>query len=771
MIAGARFRTGVQRYLGVLLLGLGCGIHQGAAAEWRWPLAFTPASDPGLTALHEEIHALRLQGVRGIRVRDRHWRDRQIDLHLVDGLLFEEPRLRGYPAGAFFIGQARISFAPQGRKARDNVTHWFGPEGVDGHEVTHALFFTLRGAPLAQQLGAEGEPTEPLLSAAPYEEVKRALRQTGTDLLQAFLNRDGRSREAAWIVLADSRIRVRRAEDALLLYVSDPASELDHLLMAAGHGEITWQMPHKYFFTSLAWARPLGGIRPPPVRASRYLTRLSTGAAHNSTRQETTIALEPTEDLGALRFDLTPRLTVASVEMDNRPLGFTQWEYREGEINPDPRVLVSFDPPLPAARPIQLTIRSSGSLFEHFGRVSWLADEDAWYPAAEDPGLAHYELWFTVPKNQEAVSVGRLMEEELFEKERRRHFATQRLQRRPTIYFGEFAKRSAAADSTRVEVYVDRHDPSEMKNLQFTLDEIGNMIKVYNKIFSPLNTEVLRVTSTPTQHGRGFDGLLLLAHAGFRGQSVSDLFRAHEVAHQWWGNMVDTRYWPEDRWLSESFAEYSSMEYYQIRFGKPERTREQIYVQWVRPLLQSPKRTFTDLLGRKRQEWAEEVVPVIDGGKNVYTKGPLVLHMLRYLCRVQKGGDAVFWELLRDFLARYQNQQATTVDFTALAERHLGIDLDWFWDQWLYSSEIPAVRWSHTVQPKDGKWEVAVQASEEGTGFTLLVPVYAHLGGERMATRALLIEKGQGSARMLLPEKPLRVSLNDFHESLVRILD
>jgi hypothetical protein len=743
------------------------------AVDWRWPLEFTPASDRGLVALHEEIHAPRLQSARGVAVRDLHWREPQLDLHLQEGTIFLEPPVSGYPAGAFFTGKGRVKFVAAGRKVRDDIGHWFGPEGLDGHEVTHAYFFTLRGETLLAQLGVGGELSVPLAAgeAEAYEACKRALRQTGTDLLHAFLNRDGRSRGAAWVLFADSAIRVRGAADALLLYFRDPASQVDHALLGTGHGEITADMPDKYFFHRLAFARPHEGPRPPPARASRYDTRLSAGTKHGSTQEATTITLVLAEGVTALRLDLTPRLAVTAIEMGGAPLRFTQWKHRELEPYNSSAVVVAFDRPPVPGKQAQLTVHSGGALFETFGTIHLLAEEDRWYPLVDDPGRSEYELRFTVPKGREAVGVGRLVSEEVVGRERILHFQTRRPQRRSTLYLGEFATRAAVADDTKVEVFVDRGEPSEVKNLQFTLDEIGNMIKVYNRIYRPLDTEVLRVASTPTSHGRGFDGLLLLSHTGFRGESASDLFRAHEVAHQWWGNMVDGRDWPEDRWLSESFAEFSSMEYYQIRFQKPEKTREQIDVNWVRPVLSTPELTFTDLLGRKRKERTGEVSPVIDGGENVYTKGPLVLHMLRYLVRVQKGGDAAFWELMRSFLDRYRNQQASTAEFIALAGQHLEMDLAWFWDQWLYKPDIPTVRWSHTVQPRDGKWEVSVEAREEGTGFVLLVPIYAHLEENRMATRPLLIQKGEGKASMLLPEKPGRVSLNDNYESLVYLAD
>ncbi|MBP7148230.1 MAG: hypothetical protein KBD01_11830 [Acidobacteria bacterium] len=86
---------------------------------------------------------------------------------------------------------------------------------------------------------------------------------------------------------------------------------------------------------------------------------------------------------------------------------------------------------------------------------------------------------------------------------------------------------------------------------------------MFRRLFLPLDLPAFWAVSTSTFHGRGFQGVLLLGgYAGFRSDYSSlDAFRAHEVAHQWWGNAVYVRDWPRDRWITESFAEIAAMKY------------------------------------------------------------------------------------------------------------------------------------------------------------------------------------------------------------------
>jgi len=279
---------------------------------------------------------------------------------------------------------------------------------------------------------------------------------------------------------------------------------------------------------------------------------------------------------------------------------------------------------------------------------------------------------------------------------------------------------------------------------------------------------MLRVASTPTGHGRGFEGLLLLSqYGGFNSDlSSSDLFRAHEVAHLWWGNVVDLLDWRQDRWVAESFAEYMAMEFYSIRFKKPDKTREWIEQKWVKPILDASREPVATLDGQKRKVRSSEMRPLIDGTQNVYTKGPLVIHMLRNLFVLFNGNDQKFWELLQDFLEDNKGKLVTTEDFIAATEKKFGGQLPWFWDEWLYGSDLPHVRWSSTTAQHGGEWIVTVDAKQDGTAFQLPIPVYVDLGDKRRLRQYLNLSGPTGRAVIKCPSQPKGVSINDNFEVL-----
>ncbi len=336
-----------------------------------------------------------------------------------------------------------------------------------------------------------------------------------------------------------------------------------------------------------------------------------------------------------------------------------------------------------------------------------------------------------------------------------------------TFYYGDYTIDQGKADDITLELYLNRDDHNEQQQAKYTLTEIANVIKVFNRMFVPLDIRNLRVTSIPAWHGRGFEGLLLLAagEVATRSSSEADLFRAHEVAHQWWGGYVRTKYWPEDRWLSEAFAEYSAMEFYKLRYDQ-KKAVTQMHERWELPVTDGVLR-YKDSSGEVRSVMGGTADPLSRGGDNVYTKGPLVINMLRYLFTAQKKGDDAFFAMLKDFLQTYKYAAASTDDFRRLVETHLGMKLDWFFRQWVEDGGIPVLKWNYETSQHDGSWFLTLHARQLQTAYTLLVPIYVHFGGDKMAVTPWVIEGASAERTIKLPMKPNEVTLNDNLEALL----
>jgi aminopeptidase N len=146
---------------------------------------------------------------------------------------------------------------------------------------------------------------------------------------------------------------------------------------------------------------------------------------------------------------------------------------------------------------------------------------------------------------------------------------------------------------------------------------------------------------------------------------------AHEIAHQWWGDLVTLRSW-EHTWMNESFATYSDYIYKEHEWGADEGAY--------------------DLLGKKNAYLLEAhnryMRPVVfnryeSPGQNfdshTYPKGACILHMLRYIL-----GDDSFFRTLSTFLHRHEFQPVTTQDFMKCVKDVTGKNMDWFFEQFLF---------------------------------------------------------------------------------------
>jgi aminopeptidase N len=176
---------------------------------------------------------------------------------------------------------------------------------------------------------------------------------------------------------------------------------------------------------------------------------------------------------------------------------------------------------------------------------------------------------------------------------------------------------------------------------------------------------------------------------------------AHEIAHQWFGDAVTEKDW-DDVWLSEGFATYFTMlctEHYEGRdafVAGLKRSRDSIL---------SLEKKFPDLAVRHNN--LADMKKVLN--QIVYQKGAWTLHMLR----AQMGTDK-FWAGIRDYYRRYRDSNASTDDFRKVMEEDSGLQLGWFFDQWLNRAGSPVVEgtWSYDVSTK--KLHVDLRQTQPG---------------------------------------------------------
>ena len=157
----------------------------------------------------------------------------------------------------------------------------------------------------------------------------------------------------------------------------------------------------------------------------------------------------------------------------------------------------------------------------------------------------------------------------------------------------------------------------------------------------------------------------------------------HELSHQWWGNMITCESWA-DIWLNEGWASYSEAWYYLETEG------------WTSYHNYMNGMAYTGG-GTVYCDDTTSVSRIFHGGLS-YDKGAWVVHMLRGVLGEAKFADAVS----AYYNSQYQHGAATTAEFHELVEIATGVELDWFFEDWIYGEYRPNYHWAYWTGPVDG---------------------------------------------------------------------
>ena len=150
---------------------------------------------------------------------------------------------------------------------------------------------------------------------------------------------------------------------------------------------------------------------------------------------------------------------------------------------------------------------------------------------------------------------------------------------------------------------------------------------------------------------------------------------AHELAHQWWGNMVTCRDW-NHFWLNEGMATFMAAAYMEHRFGRASYLRE---IETYRANYEKVRLAGKD----KSLVFPDWPLPTREDRTLVYDKGAYVLHLLR-----EEMGETAFWSGLRTYTQRHFGKSVVTTDFQTAMEQAAGKKLTTFFAKWIYLQDV-----------------------------------------------------------------------------------
>jgi hypothetical protein len=496
----------------------------------------------------------------------------------------------------------------------------------------------------------------------------------------------------------------------------------------------------------------------------------------------------------ALRLRLHPLAEVAAVRVDGREAPFLRHHIggRALSIDSDlydPDLLVILPGPLAAGAEHTVTVGYELEVLNYLSGRFWYPDEANSY--LEDRHTGSFEI--TLPERIELRAMGRREGEPVTSGRTR----TERwvVERPALMLSATFAERPAeyvlpAEGRPTIEVFGPGMGEQSFRSVA---EDVSAAVAYFEDLFDlPLDTDRLVVSSITAGHGQAFDGFLHLSEGSFHVErgGATELFRAHETAHEWWAHRVTMESY-RDQLLSEAFAEYSAMMFVESQVEDGAELFDQILFAYGEALQGSIKAGFSRFkrtgVVPLNPNLRAEMGPIAVGYRantadargayigQVYMRGPWVLHMLRVILRDRSGSDDLFVRVLSEFVREHDGSTVTTDDFLASLTRSVPSDWQWFFDQWIYGTAIPTYAWSWSAEPGeaggDGGGRVAVSVRQEDVpgGFRMPVPVAIDLEDGTSHREVVWVDEPEETFRLPVPGPVRRVTFNPDHAVLASV--
>ena len=551
------------------------------------------------------------------------------------------------------------------------------------------------------------------------------------------------------------------------------------------------------------------------------------------------LVIEPLEPLSAFRLSISPVLEVTDVrwrtelpdDIDNvRAVPLLTFEPSDDETGQEPpevdepvplggepvpyvqetherwseddrydsSLIVALPRRMDAGERFIVEIAYEGELVERLRESQNLLLKDTiyWIPRHMDNRGSRMSLTFRVPDRYGIASGGVLVDERVDDGTRVTRWVSDEPVRIMSFNFGRFDVNEVAVDGMPpIALYENKNMLGFAPgNREKTIEDLTGAIRTYTDYFGPYPYDSLLVTETPTLNGQAFPGLVLLSFTAF-GQlhtGEAELFRAHEVAHQWWGAAVDWEGY-RDQWLSEGFAQYAAALFALDGLEEEEQFLEMLDA-WQRDIRGEP--SMGQGLGLRHYGFRPEVIQRSDGNQSgpvtagyrlrssdtpmdyrllVYEKGAFILHMLRMMLADLDGGtDERFRTLMRGFAAEHLYGVASTRDFEAAVTEAFGEPMDWFFDQWVYGVEIPTYRPDLEVTPVVDAAQPfvlhgTIRQEEVPNGFRMPVPVRLRFDDRPPLHYRIWVDAPEVDVELPIPARPDEIDFNYHHGVLAHV--
>jgi hypothetical protein len=745
------------------------------------------AQPPGpAAALGAELRNSEVDPDACYRVRDISLHRGELGLYFTEGYLaFTKPiagrRIMAVFASTEVTHDAEILVRPPNRGERSSLASFTGSPTLDEHFKSGVLIFTDSTAEELQKQIDASPSTRPasdigFLLASNMNEVVRNLASSFQVRLVLDLLTGRRDEGMLYAALSGTTLG---NFDALY----DPTAQEEIILgrVTQGNGASDFEI-WASFQTRARMQEHGSAPRQGALKDFKIDAELKPDLTLDCVTRVTLVPARPLS--GALFFEIAPAMAVTSVKLDGAPMEVYRRESFRANLIGNRRnepFLVVLPAPLEQGKAYQIEFRHSGKVITSAGNnVFFVGARMSWYPAR---GFGHslYDLTFRTPKPLQVVATGDLVEERDEGDMRVTRWRTQNPVRMAGFNLGEYREVTVKREGLTVEVFGNRRaepalqvrapqiiflppfpglrtrgqtdvitlpaeEPDPKARLAGLADEIASAFEWMARSFGPPPLKTLTVSPIPGNFGQGFPGLVYLSTISFLNERqrpidvrneplqlfYSEILHAHEVAHQWWGNLVVPASY-HDEWIDEALANYTALLVLERKKGS--RTLSTVLGQYLANLGRTREGKTVESAGPITWGFRLEAQSGVDPWRIItYEKGSWIIHMLR-----RRLGDKNFLAMLAELCRRYEYRTFTTDEFRQLAAEFSpeGLpdhDLELFFDTWVYSTGVPTLELNYSVKGRAPNLRLNVNVKQSGVpdDFSVDLPVAITLPGQKV---------------------------------------
>jgi aminopeptidase N len=384
-------------------------------------------------------------------------------------------------------------------------------------------------------------------------------------------------------------------------------------------------------------------------------------------------------------------------------------------------------------------------------------DEDSrfWFPCFDYPGqLASSEIRVKVPKPLIAISNGELIATEEAGEFKIYHWLQKQVHPSylMTLAVGDFAELRDEWNGRPVLYYVEKGREAQAR---LSMGKTPQMIEFFSQKYGypyafPNYAQVcvddfifggMENTSTTLLTDR----CLLDERAAIDNRNTESLV-AHELAHQWFGDLVVIKHWSH-AWVKEGMASYAEVLWTEKEYGD----QEAIYY-----LLGQARQYLDEDASRYRRSLVthvyREAIELYD--RHIYEKGSCVYHMIR-----SELGDELFDRAIATFLKDHAHSTVETIDLLRAIEKSTGRNLLFLFDQYVYRGGHPDYKVAYTWDSDSNLAKITVIQTQEEL-FDLKIPIAVGYVQNNTTTVTVRVHEKEQSFYLPLEKKPDFISFD-----------